>query len=215
MIQYVQNGGRRIRIRASQRLRAHFLGLARRLLDWQRSEQLPGTLSIGVLPAESRVGNSTVALNLAAALTSICSGNVLLVECNVGKPGLRRRLPRPGFGLAEVLKTTAAVGGCIHPTSLERLFFMGPGRVESSTAMELPFEAIASLNADVGESFDYLIYDLPVASEVSPCYPIVQHLDAAIIVAEANRIDQERIRRVTKRLEELQTPLLGMVLNKA
>lgn len=215
MIQNIENNGRQIRVRASERLRVHFLALARRLADWRRARESSGCLALGVAPIESRVGSSTVAFNLAASLATISTGNVLLIECAFGKPNISRRTPRPGKGLAEVLQGTETPPNCIFPTSIEQLYFMGTGLVDLADAMQLPFEAIRTLNAEIGDSFDYVIYDLPTANEVTACYPIVQQLDASIIVAEANVIDEDRINRVSKRYEELQTPLIGMVLNKS
>ncbi len=215
MIQNVSSSGRRIRVRASERLRVHFLALARRVAAWHRPGASNGGVAIGIAGVEARAGVSTVALNLAASLAGISRGNVLLVDCGFDRTGVSRRAPRPGHGLGEVLSGDQAPSSCIHETSIDRLFVMTSGRIEGRAAIGLPFENTRNLNSDLADNFDYLIYDLPVANDMTHCYPIAQYLDALLLVADSTRINEEKINRAARRLEEMETALIGLALNKS
>lgn len=215
MIQHVRHTGRRLKVRASQRLRLHFLSLARRVAGWRQSSGLSGGVVIGVTSVEPRAGTSVVAFNLAASLASICDGNVLFVETRFGKPGVSRKAPRPGFGLSEVIKGAEELEDCICQTNLDRLYVLGCGRESAADALRLPLESIASINHELCSTFDYVIYDLPLADEVSHCYPIARQLDGVLLVNTSINIDQERILRAMRHLQELSTPVIGLVLNKA
>jgi Mrp family chromosome partitioning ATPase len=215
MIQNIQHNGRPVHVHCSERLRVHFLALARRVAGWQRPDGIGGPMSIGVAPVHSRAGASTVAFNLAASLAGITRGNVLYVETSFGQTGGRFRIPRPGYGLSEVLQDLQTPTSCIHPTSVERLYFLGTGRINARGAMELPFEVIENLNAELSNSFEYILYDLPAATDVTHCFPIARQLDAALLVVGAKSVEENRIRRAARRFEEIRTPLIGLVLNKA
>lgn len=214
MIQNIQFSGRRIRLVASDRLRVHYLSLARRVAGLQRPGGDDGGTATGVATVEPRSGASTVALNLAAALTAVMPGNVLLIDASFRQSGSRQRVPRSGIGLGEVLLGKQTPASCILETSIERLYLLPCGRVEPREIPGLPFENARNLHAELGDRFSWFVYDLPVATDVTHCFPLVQQLDAALLVVDGNKINEEKIHRAARRLEEGGTPLIGLVLNK-
>lgn len=217
MIQNTQGNSRKLKVRASERLRMHFMSLARRILSWRRpqSSSHSGTLSVGVCSPAAGCGCSTVAFNLAAGLAGIVRGKVLYVEADFGKPNIGRRIPRPAVGLSEVLTGDATLQGALLETSIDRLWFLGPGRARVYETSDLSFNLLDNLNADLSEDFDYVIYDLPVASDSTSCFAVAAHLDAVLIVADANELREDQISTVSRRLEDIGTSVIGIVLNKA
>lgn len=217
MIQNTQGNTRKFRVRASDRLRVHFLSLARRVAEWRRpqSSSHSGTLSIGVASPEPRCGCSTVAFNLAAGLAGIAGGNVLYVEANFGKPNIARRIPRPAHGLSEILLGNSTLQGALLETSIDRLWLLGPGRARIHEVSDLSFNVLDNLNADLSDDFDYVIYDLPVASDSTNCFAIAAHLDAVLIVADANDVREDLINTANRRFESVGASVIGIVLNKA
>jgi Mrp family chromosome partitioning ATPase len=215
MIHNVQNNGRKIRVRSSDRLRVHFLTLARRIAGWNVSDRGRGSLALGVTGVEPRSGCTTVAFNLAAALAAAGDGNVLFVECSFGRPNIGRRITRPASGLSDILEGTEAPVTCIHQTSIERLYFLGCGRCRLHDSVNLPFNMLHNLNMDLADSFEYIVYDLPAANITSTCFAIVPYLDAIVAVADANDVREDIVNAATRRCSELGTPVIGIVLNKA
>ena len=215
MIQNVRETGKRLKVRTADRLRVHFLALGRRILSWQQSAGFRSDtgLSIGVTSSDKHAGRTVVAFNLAAALASLGNGPVLYVETQYSQTGFARKVPRPGNGLSEVLKGSQPVSACICNTNVSNLFVMSCGRIREQDAAELPVEALDSINPELGNTFDYIVYDLPVASDTDLCYPIAQRLDGVLIVNESN-VNEARLQRILNRLRDLQTSVIGIVLNK-
>lgn len=215
MIQNALENGKQLRFRPSDRLRPQFRTLARRLTLW-RQEQLAGESStIGITALESKVGTSTVARNLAASLAASIEGNVILVEANFQRPGITRRAPSAVGGLSDILRGDETVETCVLSTSVDRLYFLGSGRISPRAAVDLPFEMIANLNTELDNFFDFIVYDLPLADDESVCFSIAPFLSAVMIVAEPNRFPNDPMRTVKRRFEEMRTDVLGVVLNKA
>ena len=214
MIHDLSNNRKQLRLHASQRLRAHFRSLARRVIGWNQDQSRFGSTSIGVTALETRVGTSTVARNLAAAIAGTIEGNVLLVESNFQRPCVTRRVPRDVRGLADVLRGDESPEQCILSTTIERLFFLGSGRISPRAAVELPLESLSDLNTEFDGAFEFVIYDLPIASDESLCFPVAHKLDGVLIVAEPSRFSRDRVRTINRRFTEMNTPVLGIVLNK-
>ena len=215
MIHNVRNAGRCIKVRPSERLRVYFVSLARRVVSWKQAagySQSTG-VSIGVTGVEDKSGRSVVAFNLAASLASLGHGNVLFVETEYSSSGFSRKVPRPGFGLSELLAGSQSPSACICNTTEENLFVVSSGRVRGKGAMKLPVEALESITPELCNSFSYIIFDLPVANEMTLCFPILDHLDGGIIVNTPN-IHENQVQRVVKRIRDLNKPVIGLVLNK-
>ena len=200
-----------LKLTASKRLELHFLSLARQLVDWNRR----GTdrQTVGVTGSSPKVGASTVAFNLAASLARICSGKVLLVETDFGHPLASKKLPSPSHGLSDVLTLEVNPDDCIQPTTIERLSLMGCGSVAAADAMSISFEALDKLNDELRGTFDFVVYDLPAASDLTPCFSIANQLDGNLVICAADNVDQDRINRIKKRLSY--TTIIGLVLNGA
>jgi len=216
MIHNVQETGRKLRVRPTERLRVHFLALARRIVSWHKSDDcsVDSGVVIGVTSADRKVGRTIVSFNLASALATVGTGPVLFVETQHSPAGFSRKVPRPGHGLREVLQGDENPSGCICHTNVNNLFVMSCGRVRDKDAIELPVEALESINAELGSTFEYIIYDLPAADDTNLSFPMIQHMDGVLIVNESN-IQEGKILRVVRRIRDLNTKVIGLVLNKA
>lgn len=215
MIQNVRETGMRLKVRPAERLRVHFLALARRIQSWEQTSGLDDAsgISVGVTSTEHRTGCTMVSFNTAAALASLSHEPVLFVETQYSTSGFAKKVPRPGYGLSEVLDGSQNPAACVCQTNVDNLFVMSCGRVSGHRAMELPIEALASINPELCNTFRYVVFDLPVAEETNVCYPIVQHLDGVLIVNQPS-IDQSKIQRILKRVQGLDSTVIGLVLNK-
>ena len=141
-------------LKPSKILRSHFLSLGRRLSSWCSNND---AFTLGVTSLKTREGRSTVASNLAAAMVNLHSESILLVQSDLAGPIRRKAI---GPGLVEVLLGDVAPEDAIAPTSVENLDILRAGAINDHEALELPLEAIESLNADLESSYKYIIYDL-------------------------------------------------------
>ncbi len=197
----------------SQRLRPYFLTLARRIQQWSDGNE--AACGFGITSCNRREGKSTVATNLAAALSSLQSEKVLLIEADFGNPTLSKRNPYRNPGLTELITGDASVADCIIPTSLERLYLLGCGRLNATEIHEKPIETIVGLNRELRADYRFLIYDLPVVDEFNLALLLGQQLSGLLLVVDSNRIEPKSIDRFRKSATEYNAEVLGIVLNKA
>ena len=200
-----------LKLKPSERLKLHFLALARQLVDWNQHES--GRQAIGVAGCTPKVGASTVAFNLAASLAKICAGEVLLIETDFGNPLVSKQRGKQVSGFSDILSLQSSPEQCILTTSIDGLSVLGCGAVGVAEAMSLSFESLSNFNNELREKFDFVIYDLPTASDMTPCFTIANQLDGTVLVCAADQVDQEKIRRIKKRLSY--TSIVGLVLNRA
>jgi len=208
---------KRMGVAPSSSLRRHFLSLARQTRQWAHSTSLASMrpCNVGVTSVGRGSGSSTVAYNLAVAMTSVARSRVLLVESDFGKHFVTRRLGNARkMGLSELLTGVAELDETICETPILNLDAMGCGQVNEQIALELPFDELPSVINGNFTEYGYAIYDLPVASNLTACYSIVPSLDGIILNVEANQIDQKLISRFRNSMKALSVPIIGMVINK-
>ncbi len=201
----------------SSSLRRHFLSLARQTRQWAHATDKAAIrpCNIGVTSISRGSGNSTVAYNLAVAMTSVDRSKVLLVECDFGRHFITRRLGNARkLGLSELLTGVAELDETVCETPIANLDAVGCGQVSEQVALELPFDELSSVINQSFAEYGYTVFDLPVASNLSACYSILPSLDGVILNVEANQIDQKLISRFRNSMEALNVPIIGMVINK-
>lgn len=224
----IENNMNRRRVRGrsivpSNSLRSHFFALARQVRQWsdlrleltEAGPQQRGPV-IGVTSLERGAGTSTVSFNLACALASLSKANTLLVESDFGRHYVTRRLGHSRApGLAEMLLDVATPEETIFATPIANVSVMGCGTKSDQEALELPFESLSPILNETLTDYQYTIFDLPLASELSACHSIGPHLDGIILTVESNLIDQRRITRFRKKVENYGGEVIGIVLNKS
>lgn len=204
---------KRIGIMPSNQLRRHFISLARRVEHWAKGKDRP--FSIGVTSINRRVGRSTVAFNLASAFTKVLRNDVLLVEADFGKHFISRRLGKAGFiGLSDLMLNKGSLDDCILPTPLGDLWVLGSGSVGERNSVELPFDSLPSIISKLNE-YGCLVFDLPIADDLSSCFSMAPKLDGVVLVVDAAQMDHRHIIRVRKKLEDYDVDVIGMAINKS
>jgi len=208
---------KRMGIAPSTSLRRHFLSLARQTRQWAHQNNFGGIrpCSIGVTSVARGSGNSTVAYNLAVAMTSIARSKVLLVECDFGRHFITRRLGNGRkMGLSELLAGMTEMEEIVTETPIRNLEAMGCGQVNEQVALELPFDELPAVINRNFIDYGYTFFDLPVANNLTACYSMVPALDGIILNVEANQIDHKLVSRFQSSMQAINVPILGMVINK-
>lgn len=210
---------RRKGVAPSSSLRRHFFALARQVRLW--SQRYPKHESgrghaLGVTSLTKGAGKSTVSFNLACALTSITRTPTLLVEADLGKHYITRRL---GYarapGLSELLLGVAELEETIFPTPFTDLSIMGAGRKSDQEALELPFDFLPNVLEDKLSDYGMVVFDMPMANHLTACHSIAPHVDGVILTVDSNQIDRRQIERFRKQIEGYGVDIIGVVLNKA
>ena len=208
---------KRMGVAPSSSLRRHFLSLARQTVQWAKTpgQTVSRPCSIGVTSMSRGAGNSTVAYNLAVALTSVARSKVLLVESNFGRHFITRRLGHSRqMGLSELITGVTEMSEIVSETPIRDLEVIGCGQVAEQVALELPFDELPSVMNRNFIDYGYTIFDLPTASHLSACYSIAPALDCIILTVEANHIDHKLISRFRNSMQSFGVSIVGMVINK-
>lgn len=163
------------------------------------------------LPGE---GKSTLALNLATALSEQGKRTVLLIEGDLRRPILCTRLGiQSEAGLAECLET-----GSDPITALRRIdplgwYLLPAGKVQGNPTELLQSDGLASVMQALSPCFDWILIDSPPATPLADVPALKAHADASLLVVRAAITPKESIEAAMARIGPKH--VLGMILNGA
>ena len=209
------NATRETRIRAalrpSEALQARFGALAMQVREWAAAFSAP--VSIGITGVKSGVGTSTVAYNLAHALSSgLAPEKVLLIEGSFGTPFVFKELTT---GLAEVLQGQADFDDCVLRTLPEQPCLLACGKTTLRGASELPWGRLDTVLQVQASRFEFVIFDLPPIAPDGLCQEISSQLTGLLVVNEPNDLGNEQLERMRRQLQKTPVEFLGRVVNKS
>ena len=158
---------------------------------FERNKLIHKPKLIGVTGFARGAGVSTLAGGLAAALSEIGDGRVLLVDMNAAN-GKAHSFSEglPVISLNNAIKD----GGGLQATS-ENLYLARAESAESgagSLLLKKLFELLPNLKAS---EFDYMVFDLPVLTQTSPAAAMGGLMDSVLVVVEAEENSREDVKR--------------------
>ena len=176
------------------------------------SKQYKKIIITSAIPNE---GKSTVAVNLATTLAE-SDARVLLIDCDLRKPTLRRLLRvRTEFkeGLTSLLTGKAALEECIlkHPKIKCDVLLAGttpPNPVELLSSPQMK-----QLLDRLSETYDYIICDTPPVSVVTDAAALSRFCDGAILVVRQKTSTREQVWAAKRNLDAVQANILGTILS--
>lgn len=169
-------------------------------------------LITSALPEESK---STTAINL--AITLAASGHsVILVECDLRKPVLRKYLKRelPQIGLAAYLAGAASVTDCVADLPDMGISVICAGVVPPNPSELLNSERMHDLVESLKLNYDYVLLDAPPVTVVTDAAVVGRMTDGALLVVRSKFASARIIRQAKNRLESLGIRILGGVLTR-
>jgi len=176
----------------------------------------PGALRrILFVGANQGAGTSTAACSAAAGLARNLRAKVMLVEIGAGSSTMAKILGLPeGPGFHDLVCANASLKGCVRSCGLDGLGVVTAGRGI------LPPGSLVSENAlrvfaQLGAGQDYLLIDAAPIQAHPELHPILQHVDEAVLVFEAERTRREEARELFDIVTRAGVNVLGTVLNRA
>lgn len=165
-------------------------------------------------------GKSTVSLGLAQAAAR-AGGRVLLVDCDLRKASLERRLvlTESGPGVAAILAGESDLRSAVVGVPASKAsddvhfdFLSGGGPVPNATEL---FESAAAerLIDEMRESYDLVVLDTPPITVVSDAIPIVGLSDGVVVVLRPGSTHRDTAARLRDQLASAETRVLGIVVN--
>jgi capsular exopolysaccharide synthesis family protein len=162
-------------------------------------------------------GKSTLALNLAASLSQF-DKKVLLVEADMRRPVLRRRLGLEGAdGLSTLLSDREATSGMIAVPNNPNLQLLPGGPVPPYPAELLGSHRMQTLMEEWRSEFDFIVVDSPPVLPVVDSQLLEELADATVLLARVGFTTRAALQRAYKLLlmhrKEPARPAIGVLLN--
>jgi capsular exopolysaccharide synthesis family protein len=169
-------------------------------------------LITSAIPMESK---STTAINLAITLAD--SGHsVVLVECDLRKPVLRKYLKRElgQTGLAAYLAGLVTLDDCIVDLTDLGISVIGAGVVPPNPSELLNTTRMQELVELLKHNYDYVILDAPPVTVVTDAAVVGRLTDGALLVVRSKFASARTVRQAKAKLENVGIRILGGVLTR-
>jgi capsular exopolysaccharide synthesis family protein len=159
-------------------------------------------------------GKSTVAANLAAAM-SVTGVGVVLIDGDLRKPSIAETFGVPGdVGLTDVLIGRADIGDVVqHVSDLPNLALVAAGRVPPNPSELLGTNAMQNLLKKLAEEFTVII-DAPPLLPVTDAAVLTAAADGALVVISAGKTLDTQLRDALRLVARVHGRTLGVVFNR-
>jgi polysaccharide biosynthesis transport protein len=172
---------------------------------------------IGITSSLPNEGKTTVAASL-AQLSAHGGARVILVDCDLRRPSLSRELaPYATTGLLEVITGSVNLDDAIWFDPTTRLSFLPmttKSRI-SHTSEILGSTAMSHIFAQLRETYDYVIVDLPPTVPLVDVRSSSRFVDSYVYVIEWGKTKIDVVKHGLNSARTVYEKLLGVVLTKA
>lgn len=182
------------------------------LTNVNKTEGASSILVTSAVPEESK---STTAINL--SLTLAAGGKkVVLVECDLRKPVLRKYLKRElnKNGLSAYLANKANLDSCITDLPDLGISVIGAGAIPPNPSELLNSWRMKEMMDILKDNFDYVILDAPPVTVVTDAIIVGRLTDGAILVVRSKFASARTIRKAKEKLENVGVHIFGAVLTR-
>jgi uncharacterized protein involved in exopolysaccharide biosynthesis/Mrp family chromosome partitioning ATPase len=164
---------------------------------------------VGVTSFSAGSGTSTLAAGLAAALSEMGEGKVLLVDGNLGPHEAHPFFKgKPAISLNNALEDDNK-----NEAAAENLYLAKvaqPNDGPAQLGLKKFFEMMPNLKAS---DFDYIIFDMPPLGQTSPTIGMAGFMDKVLLVVEAEKNGRDAVKRGFEALTS-QRDNVSVILNK-
>ncbi len=199
-------------IRNSQHpLHRFYEGLRDRLIVYFETRNLNHKPKlVAVTSCGAGAGVSSIATGLAASLSEIGDGNVLLVNIS-GEQGAAQHFykGKPGCSLDEALETGEKQSALVK-ANLSTITKQADGDMLPANLPQKISTLMPKLKAS---EFEYIIFDMPPVSQTSATARLAGLMDMVLLVIESEKTNQDVVKRVNQLLAESKAKV-STVLNK-
>lgn len=173
--------------------------------------------TILVTSPEASAGKSTTITNVAAILAAQ-GKKVLLLDCDLRKPSIHRKLNIPNNkGLSNIIANDVPIDECIQiKDQIPNLSIITSGPIPTN-----PSNLITSDKMDViikelkdSELFDIIMIDTPPTLIVSDSQTLASKVDASVIITKYNQTKKEELNLTIKALSNVKSNILGCIINE-
>lgn len=174
----------------------------------------PGKKTILITSTLAGEGKTTVALNLALALTKE-GYKVLVLDADIRNQSVARALGEmaAGSGMLELLKDKdLAVDSCIRTDKSGKLDFIS-GRSTDKRHYSIERESMNRLLSQLKKSYDYVVIDTPPCDVVSDAASLCRYADCVLYVVKQDYAKRGQVINAVTSLHQKDVKIDGCVFN--
>lgn len=169
---------------------------------------------IGITSSAHGEGKSLTVINLAYSIAE--SGRkVILVECDLRLPTLRKKLNLPrSTGLSNILAGINSEKATLHSDVLIKgLDFVQAGDIPPNPSELLGSKAFTNLIDTLADNYDVILLDLPPIGKVSDALVVSRCTDGLVIVVRNDYTNASELEYTLRQCELVDAKVLGFVYN--
>lgn len=160
-------------------------------------------------------GKTTVATNLAFAAAQNADRRVLVVDANMARPQVAKRLGiQPKLGLSEVLVDGLFPAEAIREVSPLGYDVLATGRPSARAVELLSSRRMDVLVRDLKQSYNLIIVDAPHISDESAARMFAQSYDAVYLVIRMFKTRREIVDKAIRLLQRAGVSVRGCILSQ-
>jgi capsular exopolysaccharide synthesis family protein len=166
-----------------------------------------------ITSASPKEGKTVTAINLAITLAAQSSTRVLLVDADLRRPRIHSVFDLNGeFGLSTFL-TGASEQVILRGTPVANLSVIPAGPIPPNPSELLGAPRMTKFIDSLREKFDFIVMDSPPLLSVTDALLLSKIADGTIVVIRSGKLSYEIVRRGVKSLKEVNSRIIGSVLN--
>jgi capsular exopolysaccharide synthesis family protein len=192
-----------------------FAGEEFRKLKTQIFHRLPNPPhSILVTSATPEEGKTTVAVNLAAAISQEINRKAILIDGDLRKPSIHLKKNQSSKGLSNYLSDGIPLSEVLFKSEVENLQVIMAGSPTSRSSELIGSKRMGELIKSLREAGDntYIIIDSPPIISTTDPTLLAKMVDGIILVVMADRTPKESIQRSVKSIDRQK--IIGVVFNR-
>jgi len=168
-----------------------------------------------ITSCEALEGKSTVATNLAIALTQM-GRRIVIVDADLRRPRVHKVLGISNdLGLSSFLSGNAEATDILQESGIPNLLVVTSGPLPPNPSELLASKALDTFLEKLDElgSFDHVFFDSPPLLQMADALLLADRMDATILVTREGRTTHQALASGAKRLRQSRARILGAVLN--
>ena len=161
-------------------------------------------------------GKSFTAINLAMSIASELDHTVMLVDADVARPSILKKLGlAEAPGLLDLLEGKAEMSDVLMRTNIDKLTLLPSGRPHPKSTELLASDAMRQLLRDMASRYPdrIIIFDSPPLLLTTESRVLAAQMGQVVLVVNAGKTLQADVRHALSTIE--QCPIRMLVLNKA
>ncbi|HEX6032574.1 MAG TPA: CpsD/CapB family tyrosine-protein kinase, partial [Tepidiformaceae bacterium] len=157
---------------------------------------------------------TTVAMALAASLTSDFGAEVMLVDADLHTQSVAREYGLENeVGLSELISGTATMEAVQHRIASVSMSVVPAGRSSTDPARLARSERLVTVMAGFKTRTQYVVVDLPATLHSMTAPMLAKRCDGVVVVVDAGRTTRAELERTLHLLRDV--GVLGVVLNRS